>query len=332
MDRIRVLVFGLGPIGCQAAALAARKPGLEVAGAVDKDPTKAGRDLGELCGEELCRGVTVQADAAEALAAVEPDVVIHCTSSFIPRVKGQYLAILEHGASIVSSTEEMLWPRLQHPQAAAEIDEAAQSAGATVLGTGVNPGFVMDVLPALASSVLAEVRRVVCRRHVDASTRRRPFQQKIGAGLSEPAFRELAAAAQLGHVGLRESIALLAAALGFELDEISQTVDPILAEHEVATEHVRVARGQVAGIANRGFGKRGTEVWIEMDLRMYVGCPDPFDEAEFDSDPPLRIRIPGGTFGDTATAAMLVNCVPLVAAAPPGLKTMLDLPLPRYRA
>lgn len=328
MKQLTAVCLGLGPIGQRAAALAAAKSSLRVVGASDIDPELDGRDLAELTGEQAASGITVRADAAGVLAETKPDVVLHCTSSFLPSVREQILQVVEAGSNLISSTEELLWPSLQHPAIADEIDAAARRAGVTVLGTGVNPGFVMDVLPAFATAVCYDVQHVVCRRHVDATTRRLPFQRKIGAGMAEDEFRRLAGQGKLGHIGLRESIALLGAACGFELETIEQAVEPILATRRLETEHLAVEAGRVAGIHNTGHGTSAGRRRIEMDLRMYVGCEDPFDEAILDGTPGLHVRIPGGTSGDLATAAMLVNGVPGVVSAPPGLKTMLDVPVP----
>lgn len=328
MKKLRVVSMGLGPIGLRAAALAAGKTSLELVGAIDVAPELAGKDLGELAQSPAAAGVAVTPDAALVLAQTRPDAVIHCTSSFLPVVVDQLVTVAEAGVNLISSTEELLWPRLQHPEIADRVDAAARGGGVTVLGTGVNPGFVMDTLPAFASATQYEVRSVRCRRWLDATTRRLPFQKKIGASLTEGEFRALADEGKLGHIGLRESIALLGAALGFELDTIEQSVDPVIAERPLKTEFLEVAPGQVAGILNRGHGSIGGERKIEMDLRMFVGCEEPIDEAILEGTPGLHIALPGGTSGDFATAAMLVNGIPGVVAAPPGLKTMLDVPVP----
>ena len=328
MNKTRIVSYGLGPIGQRAAALAAQKDALELVGAIDIDPALVGRDLGEICDHAGARGVEISADAAKVLAETEPDCVIHCTSSFIPNVREQIEGVIDAGVNLITSTEEMLWPTLQQPEISAQLDERAQAKGVSVLGTGVNPGFVMDMLPAFASSVCYDVEHVTCRRYVDATTRRLPFQKKIGAGLSEAEFRGLVEQGKLGHIGLRESIALLGAALGWELDTIEQDIQPILTNEARKTEHLEIAAGEVAGIHNTGFGAKDGKRLIEMDLRMFVGCDNPHDAAVFRSTPPFEIQIPGGTSGDFATAAMLVNGVDSVVRANPGLRTMLDVAPP----
>ena len=328
MKKTRIVSYGLGPIGLRAASLAAQKEGMEIVGAIDVAPNLVGRDLGELCDHQGARGITISADAAAVLAETKPDCVIHCTSSFIPNVRDQIDGVIDAGSNLITSTEEMLWPQLQQPEITAQLDEHARAKGVSVLGTGVNPGFVMDMLPVFASSVCYDVRHVLCRRYVDATTRRLPFQKKIGAGMTEEAFRSLVAEGKLGHIGLRESIAMLGAGLGWELDTIEQDIQPIMSPEARKTEHLEIAAGQVAGIHNTGFGAKDGKKLIEMDLRMFVGCEDPHDAAIFDSTPSFEIRIPGGTSGDFATAAMLVNGVQSVVSAQPGVRTMLDVSPP----
>jgi 4-hydroxy-tetrahydrodipicolinate reductase len=257
-----------------------------------------------------------------------PDAILHCTSSFIPQVKDQLLLAAELGIDVVSSCEELLLPELQHPALAAEIDAAAQRGGATLLGTGVNPGFVMDTLAVLATGVCTSVSRVDCRRVVDAGTRRLPLQKKVGAGMTVAAFEAAVATGRFGHIGLRESIGLVGKGCGWQLDRITQTVEPVIAERDVTTPFLTVEKGQVAGIKNLGQGHQGNTLRVALDLRMYVGAPEPVDEVRIHGEPAMHLRAIGGTPGDQATAAMLVNMVPRVVGAQPGLKTMLDLPVP----
>ena len=325
MPRIRILAVGLGPIGLAAVRLVLGRRTLELAGAVDVDRDKRGKDLAELLGRPTPTGILVADDAEAAYARLAPDAVLLCTSSFLPAVREQVLLAVRHGADVVSSCEEMLLPDFQHPELAAELDRAARQGGATVVGTGVNPGFVLDFMPVVASAVCSEVRRVRARRVVDASTRRLPLQKKVGAGMAEAEFRSLVAAGRLGHVGLRESVALVGRAFGFELDEVSQTVEPVLATEERRTPHLAVPAGRVAGIRNVGVGRRGGEALVELELEMYVGAPDAGDEILLEGDPDVRVRFAGGVPGDEATAAILVNTVPRAVEAAPGLRTVLDL-------
>jgi 4-hydroxy-tetrahydrodipicolinate reductase len=328
MGRYRVIAYGLGPIGQRAAAFALRRRGIELVGAVDVDPAKAGKDLGDLLGTSRA-GIAVEADAAAALDRLQPDAVIHCTSSFLPEVREQLLGIVQRGIDVVSSSEELLMPAHQHPGLARELDAAAKAHGATVLGTGVNPGYAMDYLAAVASAVCFRVDGVRCTRVVDAGTRRLPLQRKVGAGLTRQQFEAERRTGRFGHVGMRESVALLGEGLGFMLDNVAQTLEPVIAERELQTPFLTVPAGCVAGIRNVGYGRRRGETVIELDLSMYVGAADPRDEVRLAGEPDVHLLFPGGIPGDQATAAILVNSVASVAAAAPGLTTVLDIAVPR---
>lgn len=329
MAAIRVLSIGLGPIGQAAARLAHRRAGLELVGGVDLDPELAGRDLGELL-EIDCECGAVSSSPDEALARHEPDLVVLCTSSSLLRVRPDVLRAVDAGVNVVSPCEELLFPSLAHPEIAREVDALAERRGVSVLGTGVNPGFVLEFLPVVASGACAAVDRVRSIRVLDASLRRGPLVRKVGAGLSRDEFEDLVAAGKLGHVGMRESVALLGHALGLAVSEIEQTVEPVLAESDFDNGTLSVRAGRVAGIRDRGVGKSADgEVLIDLELQMYVGAREARDELFLYGEPDLHLQVVGGIPGDAATAAVLCNSAPALVAATPGLKTVLDLPPPR---
>lgn len=326
---LRVVSFGLGPIGLAAARLALSKKSIQLVGAIDVDPAKVGKDLGDLLELGKKTGVTVRGDAEKALTEWKPDAMLHCTSSFMPVVKDQLLLAAKCGVDVVSSTEELLVPEMQHAQIAKEIDAAALKGGISVLGTGVNPGYAMDFVAIVASAVTFDVTGVQCTRVVDAGTRRLPLQKKVGASLTVAEFEQQMATGRFGHIGMRESVALVAKALGFDVDAIEQTVEPVIATEKRVTKFLTVEKGQVAGIRNHGYGKKGGNTIVHLDLSMYVGAPDPRDEVVLQSTPPVHLKFHGGIAGDQATAAILVNNLHGVAAASPGLKTVLDVAPPR---
>jgi hypothetical protein len=324
---IRVVCYGLGPIGLGIARLALKRPGIETVGAIDLDPVKIGADLGVLAGGPAETGVTVGGDAAAILDATRPDVVLHATSSSLAKVADQLLRIAECGAHVVSTCEELSYPWTAHPQLAAELDAAARRAGVTLLGTGVNPGYAMDALPLMLTAPCAAVRAVRVLRVVDAGRRRGPLQRKVGAGLTPEEFEARVAAGTVRHVGLPESLHMLATRLGWRLDRMDDTIAAVLADQSIATDYVNVEVGQVAGVRQvaRGF-MRDREV-LNLELRMYVGAPDPQDTVEVDGDPPVRMTIAGGLHGDVATAAIVINAAASVVRATPGLASMAEVPL-----
>lgn len=324
----RIICYGLGPIGQGIARLALTRPGIEIVGAVDVDPAKIGRDLGEVLGGEKL-GVTVS-ESIGVLNGSGGDVVLHATGSALARVSPQLIEIMEIGADIVSTCEELSYPWTAQPQLAAELDAAARRAGVTVLGTGVNPGYAMDALPLMLTAPCASVEAVRVLRVVDAARRRGPLQKKVGAGLTPEQFAEQVRLGTVRHVGLPESLHMLATSLGWELDSSDDMIEPVIAEQPIVTEFANVQAGQVAGVRQVASGMKGGREVLRLELRMYLGATDPQDTIEIDGNPPIRMSIAGGLHGDVATAAMVVNAIPSVARAVPGLASMADAPLVHY--
>jgi len=239
-------------------------------------------------------------------------------------------AAAANGVHVVSSCEDLALGDLAAPEAAAQIDAVARAGGIVVLGTGVNPGFVMDRLPLALAGACVSVRRVTVERVVDAARRRAPLRAKVGAGLTVDEFRAGVASRALGHRGLPESCALVGRGLGFVFAEIRSTIDPVVATE--AAPRAGIAAGRVAGLRQTaaGYGRVGDadgEALVRLDLEMSVGAPDPHDRIVIDGDPPLDVRIAGGTHGDRGTVATVINAIPAVRRAPAGLRTVAELPL-----
>jgi 4-hydroxy-tetrahydrodipicolinate reductase len=330
-DGITAVQYGVGPIGARIVETAHAR-GVEFVGAIDVDPGKVGADLGEVAGRhaevdgEL--GAVVTDDPDEALAAA-PDVVYHSTASSLAAVGPQLERAIEAGADVVSTTEELSYPWRAASEAARVLDGRATEAGVTVLGTGINPGFAMDAFPAAVTTPCRSVGAVRVERVQDAAQRREPLQRKIGAGTDRATF-EAEVAAEAGHVGLRESVAMLAAALGWELETVRESVEPVIADERVESPHLAVDAGEVAGVHQVGVGVVDGEERLELDLRMYLGAPEPRDRVEITGQPDLSVVVEGGFHGDVATPAVVANVTPRVRAADPGLATMLDLDLPSF--
>jgi 4-hydroxy-tetrahydrodipicolinate reductase len=325
--KIRVVQYGIGPIGASIVRLMRQKSSIEIVGAIDKDPAKAGRDLGEVIGApDAPWGVMVLADAA-AMLERPVDVVVHTTSSYLEKVMDQLLGCLSAGCCVVSTCEELAYPWRKHPGLSERLDAAAKEEGVALVGTGVNPGFVMDKLVLTLSAVSQRVDSARAVRVVDASKRRLPLQKKIGAGMTPEEFRAQVDAGVIKHHGLPESAAMIADGLGFSLDDISETIEPVIAEETVKTEFLEVAAGEVAGVHQIARGTSGGKEKIYLELKMYVGAKEPADTVELKGEPNISLVIPGGTHGDVATAAVAVNAIPAILAAPAGLRTDRDLAL-----
>ena len=330
MPNIKVMHFGLGPIGAAVVKQVAARPGFKIVGAIDIDPAKIGRDVGDVVGLPRRIGAKVSGDAAKALKSAKPDVVILCTSSSIKKVMPQIETILNAKTPIVSTTEELSYPGYTHIRQAKQIHALAKKKKVAVLGTGVNPGFAMDALPIALTAVCERVDRVVVNRIQDARIRRLPFQQKIGAGLTTEQFQKKVDDGSVRHVGLTESIAMIADALGWTLDRITDEIQPKLATVTISSEFLAVDPGYVCGIVQDGVGYRKGEPVIKLHMEAYLGSPETYDSVEIEGSPNLSMRVAGGIHGDVATASIVVNSIPKVLTAAPGLHTMRDLPLPSF--
>jgi 4-hydroxy-tetrahydrodipicolinate reductase len=330
MARIRVMHFGLGPIGAAIVKQLAQRPAFKIVGGVDIDPAKIGRDLGDVAGLAQRLNLKVSGDATKALKAAKPDVVVLCTTSSLKSVMPQIETILKSKTPIVSTTEELVYPGYTHIRQARQIQTWAKKAKVAVLGTGVNPGYVMDALPIALTAICERVERVVVTRIQDARLRRLPFQQKIGAGLTTEQFQKQVKEGKVRHVGMTESIAMIADALGWTLDRITDNVQPKVASVTTSSEFLAVDPGYVCGITQDGTGYRKGEPVIRLHFEAYLGAPDSYDSVEIEGSPRLSVKIAGGIDGDVATAAIVINSIPKVLAAAPGLHTMRDLPLPSF--
>lgn len=318
---IPVVLMGLGHIGRAIARAVLGNPDLRIAGAVD--PAHAGQSLSEVLGVPAPR-LTVAADAAQALSAAKGGVLLHAVTSDLEEAEPHFGKALRAGLSVVSTCEELCYPWLDHEALADRLDRLAEGRDLAVVGVGVNPGFALDRLPAFLSQVTGPVRHVRAERVVDAATRRPALRAKVGAGMTAEAFDEAAERGEVGHVGLAASAALCALGCGFEVDEVEETIDPVMAARDLPG----VPAGRVAGLRQTARGHVEGEERVRLELTIAVGAADPHDEVELDAGTPLRLRVPGGIPGDEATAWAVVN-----AAAPVtllrGLVTVLDLPAGR---
>ncbi len=325
LEKIRVAQFGCGPIGCSIVRLAATRPNIDIVGAIDL--VNAGRDLGEVANINRKLGVSISPDPDAVLSQTKPDIVLHATGSSLPVIYPQLEKVIKAGINIVSTCEELTYPYNKQPELATAIDKLAREHQVTVLGTGVNPGFLMDTWPLFMTAVCQEVKQIRAVRIQDASPRRIPFQKKIGAGKTIQEFDDLVKAGTLKHVGLPESIAMIAAGLGWKLDDIAETIEPVVAGTEVKSSHITVKPGQVAGVKQVGHGLKDGKELITLEFQAYIGAEKSYDTVYIDGIPNMEVTITGGTPGDIATAAIVINSIPRVIDAPPGLVTMKDLPV-----
>lgn len=320
-EPVRIAVMGLGPIGREIARVLARRRWTDLVAAVDVDPQLEGRPLAEVAEIESEVGVEVTPSLD-----VDCDVVAHATVSDLESATHQIVPHLEDGRSVVSTCEELSFPL--NDRLARRLDEAGREGGSTVLGTGINPGFLLDALPAVLTVSCQSADHVTASRIVDASERRGPLQEKVGAGLEVEEWRRRRDEGDIRHVGLPESARLLAAAVGWSgLTFSDEVIEPVTAARPVTTEFVDVEEGQAAGVRQLITGSRDGREMLRLELAMYVGADEPGDAVKIRGVPPVDMKIRGGVHGDRATAAVVANMIPRTVAAESGLVTMADLPL-----
>ena len=333
----RVIVVGMGPIGVACARSVEADRQMQLVGLVDIDPAKRGLTLDDLDDQpdrpdtpepHDARVVSSIAEAVASSPAGGADVAIVTTASKFDRIVATLREALAQGLCVVSSCEEMSWPWYQHPALATEMDAEAKKAGKALLGTGINPGFVMDALAVMLSTAVRRVTSVRCVRRVDASLRRLPLQAKVGATLSLEQFNQKKAAGKLGHVGLPESVAMLAHGLGHpvETGSVQVNLDPVVATTSWQSGLGLIEPGMVTGIHNTAHW-HNDRLTIDLDLTMAVGTPEPKDMIELGGPVSVKCIIKGGFPGDSATVAVLVNYARMIPDAPAGLHSMLSLPV-----
>ena len=323
--KIRVVQYGLGPIGCKITQYLNERGHFEIVGAIDSDPKKNGVDLGRLAELKAPLGLKVTDNSRDLLEGLAADVVILTTASELEKIRPQIMEIISCGKNVVSTCEELMYPWITNPEVAREIDGAAKEHKVSVLSTGVNPGFLMDFLPLVMTSICREVKRVTVERIQDAQFRRLPFQEKIGAGLSVHEFESRVREGSLRHVGLTESMHLMATRLGWILERTEDVVEPVLADKPVITKNRTIEPGKALGVNQTGRAYVDSEEVITLVFRASIGEPDPRDRIVIQGNPDIDMTISKGVNGDTATCAIIVNAIPVVIQAQPGLRTMADI-------
>ena len=266
----------------------------------------------------------------ETLAKAKPDIAVHATASYLKQTYPQIAAIVRQGVNVVSTCEELFYPYMSEPDLAHRLDALAKKYDVSVLGTGINPGFLMDALVITLTAPCERIDKIEVTRIMNAATRRVPFQKKIGAGLTVEEFRGKIKNKQItGHVGLEQSITMVADALAWKLDRtVVQPAEPVIADKSAASRDIEVPVGRVAGLKQTAKGIVNNKEAITLDFQAYIGAEEEYDAISIHGIPTIKQRIQPCVHGDSGTVAMIVNAIPRVINAPAGLLTMKDLPLP----
>lgn len=326
-----ILQIGFGPLGIQISKFIAQKSTVSTVAVVDLDINLIGNSLSEIS-EELSNEIKIYGSTKDALDAinVKPDVIIITTVSSLEKFISQVEEIAKFGIPIISTCEELSYPWVLQPELSKHLDQLCKANNIPCLGTGVNPGFLMDYLPSVFSSISKEIEHITVERVQNASPRRVPFQKKIGAGLTLEAFKTKEATGTLRHVGLKESVYLLANSIGLELDEVTESLDPVIAESAVSSGAVSANKGDARGVEQISHGYKNGVCKITMHFKAAIEEPKSFDRVTIKGVPNFTSEIDGGINGDIATCAITINSINSILKSPAGLQTMSSIAVPGF--
>ncbi|OJX38055.1 MAG: dihydrodipicolinate reductase [Chloroflexi bacterium 44-23] len=333
MEPIRVLQWGLGAMGSGMSKLILTKPGLKIVAAVDGRPEYVGKDLGQILGLDETFGVKVTNKPETVLDKAKVDVVIIATTSWLTEQKSDLERILNAGINCISIAEEMSDPYAQNKQLALELDRLAKQNGVTLVGTGVNPGFVLDLLVVALTAGSHRVDRIEASRINDLSPYGPTVMKSQGVGTTPEAFKAgVADGSIVGHVGFVESIHIISDALGMGVNRVEESREPIVSSVRRETPHIVVEAGMVAGCAHIGIGYRDNTEVIKLihpqQIHPALENQETGDYIHIYGKPEIHMAIQPEIAGGVATMGIAVNLIPIVMAATPGLKRMIDLPVP----
>ncbi len=328
--RIRAIHYGVGSIGAEVVRLVLEQPHIDSVSAID--PAKAGRDLGEVAGLDRRLGSTIAYDPEQVLSGVDADVVLHTGVPGLTAAYPQIAQAVAAGKNVISDCAELVFPWLRHPDISQRLDRLARESGVAVLGTGANLGFVMATLPLLLATACHQISAVRVTRVADVAPRALELRDTVGLGLSPEGFRQLLGSRGTGLPGLRESLLMIAHTLSWPLDDISETVEPVLARNRLRTDYYVVGKGYVQGLRHVVSGVMAGRQVLRLGLELSLSPENPRDEIDIDGKPPIKLSIPGGLPGQLSTAAIMINCIPAVVRNEvSGLLSMRDLPVAPYR-
>jgi hypothetical protein len=327
----RVIQIGFGSLGRHISSSILNRDNLELVSVVDANPDLVGKPIEDLLEGDIGSNITLTDDLLTVLKAVPADIAIVATSSSLDIVIPTIEACLENDLDVISICEELSFPHRKRPKLAEKLNRFAESKGKTVVGTGINPGYLMDLLPIVLTGPCQSVETIKVTRHMNSSHRRFSFQKKIGTGMTKDEFRKNIDEGHItGHVGLVESIQMIDAALNLDLDEIREVPpEAIIAKSKTTNSFATIEKGDVLGLRSAGIGKRNGEQIVHLDFQAYAEADPQYDEVIIEGLPRIHQRIEGGVQGDQGTIGMLLNLIPIVIRETPGLKTMKDIPVPR---
>lgn len=335
-ERIRIIQYGLGAMGTGMARLLSGRQGIAIVGAIDIAPGKVRRSLAECTGASQQAGVVISGNARQVFSTIKADIVLHATTAFAREAYQQIAPAVDAGMNVITICQELVYPRAETVPLARDLDALAKAHGVSVLGIGVNPGFIMDVIPITLTGICWNVTRVHVRRVVDFSPYGPDEMRHIGAGRLPDGSISGVSDGTIGHIGLLESATMIAYAIGWSLDDLSQSKIPIVSSIRRQTPFVIIKPGTVCGFKQSVIGIHSGSPVLELEMIGLIS-PDPVidgvelgDWTRIEGEPSVECYIKGeiAQKGGLATAAIAVNMIPRVLNAPPGFHSVRDLPFP----
>ncbi len=336
MRNVRVGIWGFGAMGSGMAKMLLKKQGVDIVSVCDRNEFRVGKSMYDVLGLE--RGqrpeVIINSNHEEIFAKESADVVLLATDSFTKGAFDKIKFILERKMNVISTAEEMAYPQAQEIELAKKIDEIAKENGVSVLGTGINPGFVLDLLILALTGTCEEVDYIKASRVNDLSPFGHAVMVEQGVGVTKDAFENGVKDGSIaGHVGFPESIKMITDGIGWNLEKVEQTREPIMSNIYRKSEYAEVLEGNVAGCKQCGYGYVDGEMKIEMEhpqqILPHLEGQSTGDYVTIKGIPNINLQITPEIPGGIGTIAMCVNSIPHVINASKGLKTMLDIPVPR---
>ena len=329
---IRVVTWGLGAMSSGIAKNLLDKEGIEIVGAIDRNDEMVGKDLGTFLGKNET-GIAISNEEDKVLDETYPDLVVIATHSFLPVVFPQIIKSIKKNINVVTIAEEVAYPFYNHPEESEIIDQMANKHGVTVLGTGVNPGFVFDQLVLNMTGSCLKVDKIEAQRINDLSPFGKTVMETQGVGTTVEEFNKgIEEGTIVGHIGFQQSIRMIADYLGWELDKIVEEREPIVSKTKRETNVVKVEPGMVAGCRHTGKGYIGDEAVIELihpqQILPEIEDVDTGDYIKIEGDPNINLSIKPEIPGGKGTMALACNMIPVINEWRPGLYSMADLPIP----
>ena len=329
--KVRVILWGLGSMGSMMAKSLIKRDGIEIVGAIAVRKKKAGKDLGELLNFGEYLGIQVTNDAKSLFETTKADILLLSTTSFVKQVYHQIKLALENKINVITIAEEMYNPWVKNLKLAEEIDNLAKINNVTVLGTGINPGFVLDTLILTLTGICLEVNKIKASRINDLSPYGPTVMRTQGVGTTIEEFEKgISDGTIVGHIGFLESVSTISKYLGWELDEIKQTREPIISNVLRETSHIKVKPGMVAGCNHIAYGIKNNKTIITLEHPQQI-LPEleginTGDYINIKGIPEVNLSIKPEIQGGVGTVAIAINMIPHVINSESGLKSMMDMP------